>query len=73
MTPSQPEMTQLLIAWGGGDQNAGECLAPILEKELHRVAAQYMAGERPGHLLQTTALVNEVYVRLIDWKRKGGA
>ena len=59
----------MLIAWGGGDKAAGECLAPVLEKELHRVAAHYMAGERPGHVLQTTALVNEVYLRLIDWKR----
>jgi RNA polymerase sigma factor (TIGR02999 family) len=65
---SPPEITRMLIAWGDGDTDAGECLAPILEKELHRVAARYMAGERQGHVLQTTALVNEVYLRLIDWK-----
>jgi RNA polymerase sigma-70 factor (ECF subfamily) len=45
-----------------------EDLAPILHKELHRVASRYMAGERRGHILQTTALVNEAYLRLIDWK-----
>ena len=49
-------------------RGAGEALAPILERELHRVAARYMAGERAGHVLQATALVNEAYVRLIDWK-----
>jgi RNA polymerase sigma factor (TIGR02999 family) len=62
------EVTQLLIAWGGGDVAAMERLAPVLEQELHRVAARHLAGERPGHLLQTTALVNEAYLRLIDWK-----
>jgi RNA polymerase sigma factor (TIGR02999 family) len=61
-------ITGLLIAWGEGDRGAGEALAPILERELHRVAARYMAGERGGHVLQATALVNEAYVRLIDWK-----
>src|SRR5260370_38681960 len=45
-----------------------EELAPILQQELHRAASRYMAGERRGHLLQTTALVNEAYLRLIDWK-----
>src|SRR6516164_7042234 len=72
MTESHPSqdanITGLLIAWGGGDRGAGEALAPILERELHRVAARYMAGERGGHVLQATALVNEAYVRLIDWK-----
>lgn len=61
-------VTGLLIAWGEGDRGAGEALAPILERELHRVAARYMAGERGGHVLQATALVNEAYLRLIDWK-----
>ena len=68
METSGPNITQLLIAWRGGDQQAMEDLAPILQQELHRVASHYMAGERRGHLLQTTALVNEVYLRLIDWK-----
>jgi len=45
-----------------------EDLAPFLQHELHRVASHYMKGERPGHILQTTALVNEVYLRLIDWR-----
>jgi len=43
-------------------------LAPLVHQELHRVAARHMAGERPGHILQTTALVNEAYLRLVDWK-----
>jgi len=63
-----PNITQLLIAWGNGDQAAMDNLAPLVHKELHRVAAHHMAGERPGHILQTTALVNEAYLRLIDWK-----
>jgi RNA polymerase sigma factor (TIGR02999 family) len=45
-----------------------EQLAPILHQELHKVAAHHLAAERPGHILQTTALVNEAYLRLIDWK-----
>jgi RNA polymerase sigma factor (TIGR02999 family) len=63
-----PDITQLLIAWGGGDPRAMEQLAPVLQQELHRVASFHLAGERHGHILQTTALVNEAYVRLIDWK-----
>jgi RNA polymerase sigma-70 factor (ECF subfamily) len=66
-TPT-PNITQLLIAWRGGDEQAMEDLAPILQQELHRVASRYMARERRGHILQTTALVNEAYLRLIDWK-----
>jgi RNA polymerase sigma-70 factor, ECF subfamily len=63
-----PNITRLLVAWGQGDQAALETLAPLVQQELHRVAARQMAGERPGHILQPTALVNEVYVRLVDWK-----
>jgi RNA polymerase sigma factor (TIGR02999 family) len=66
-TPA-PNITQLLIAWGNGNEAAMDNLAPLVHKELHRVAARHMAGERPGHILQTTALVNEAYLRLIDWK-----
>jgi RNA polymerase sigma factor (TIGR02999 family) len=66
-TPA-PNITQLLIAWGNGNQAAMDNLAPLVHKELCRVAARHMAGERPGHILQTTALVNEAYLRLIDWK-----
>jgi RNA polymerase sigma factor (TIGR02999 family) len=62
------DITQLLIAWGGGDLAAMERLAPILEQELHRVASVHLAHERHGHVLQTTALVNEAYLRLIDWR-----
>jgi RNA polymerase sigma factor (TIGR02999 family) len=62
-------ITQLLIAWGNGDPAALEALAPEIQKELHRLAAHYMAGERPGHVLQATALVNEAFLRLVDWER----
>jgi RNA polymerase sigma factor (TIGR02999 family) len=63
-----PNVTRMLIAWRGGDQQAFENLAPILQQELHRVALYHMAGERQGHILRATALVNEAYLRLIDWK-----
>jgi RNA polymerase sigma factor (TIGR02999 family) len=63
-----PDITQLLIAWGGGDLAAMEQLAVLLQQELHRVASGHLAAERRGHILQTTALVNEAYLRLIDWK-----
>jgi RNA polymerase sigma factor (TIGR02999 family) len=65
---STKEITQLLIAWNNGDQSALEQITPLVHQELHRLAKHYMAGERPGHILQTTALVNEAYLRLIDWK-----
>src|SRR5215831_3013736 len=68
MNTSAPNITQLLIAWKTGDQQAFEELAPILQQELHRIASYYMAGERPGHVLQATALVNEAYLKLIDCK-----
>jgi RNA polymerase sigma factor (TIGR02999 family) len=67
MTPL-PNVTQLLVAWSNGDRAALERLTPLVHEELHRLAARYMAGERPGHLLQPTALVNEAYLRLVDWK-----
>ena len=66
--PHQENVTELLVAWGGGDQAALEALTPLVHQELHRLAARYMAGERPGHVLQATALVNEAYLRLVDWK-----
>ena len=65
----EPNITQLLVAWGDGDQAAFEHLAQAVHQELHRLAAQYMAGERPGHVLQPTALVNETYLRLVNWKQ----
>ena len=52
-------VTQLLAAWSGGDRSALEALTPLVHNELHRLARGYMAGERPGHILQATALVNE--------------
>ena len=67
-TPSDQGITQLLLAWSGGDQAALEKLTPLVYAELHRLAKGYMLGERPGHTLQTTALINEAYLRLIDWK-----
>jgi len=62
------EVTQLLHAWSNGDEQALERLIPLVHKELHRLARRYMAGESPGHTLQTTALVNEAYLRLVDVK-----
>ena len=64
--PSTHEVTHLLKAWTAGDEQALEKLAPLVYEQLHRVARHYMAGQRPGHILQTTALVNEVYVQLVD-------
>ncbi len=65
---STKEITQLLVAWNNGDEAAFEQLTPLVQAELHRLAKRYMAGERQGHILQTTALVNEAWLRLIDWE-----
>jgi RNA polymerase sigma factor (TIGR02999 family) len=65
-SPSPQEMTQLLAAWSEGDPSALDKLAPLVYAELHHLARRYMRRERPDHTLQTTALVNEAYVRLID-------
>jgi RNA polymerase sigma-70 factor, ECF subfamily len=65
---TSPNVTQLLVAWGKGDRHAFDALMPEVRKELHRLAAHYMAEERPGHDLQPTALINEAYLRLVDWK-----
>src|SRR5688572_21597806 len=67
-THSPKEITQLLVAWGEGDRAALEKLAPLVHAELRRLAHHYMGRERPGHTLQTSALINEAYIRLIDWK-----
>jgi RNA polymerase sigma-70 factor (ECF subfamily) len=64
--PRSDEITGLLRAWSAGDEEALEKLTPLIYQELHRAARRYMAGERSGHTLQTTALINEVYLRLID-------
>ena len=67
MTPMPSmEVTRLLRAWGGGDQAAMDQLAPLVYEELHRMAKGYMRRERPGQTLQTTALVHEAYLRLVD-------
>ena len=66
--PTAHEITQLLRAWGDGDQTALERLAPLVYAELHRLARGYMRGERADHVLQSTALINEAWLRLIDWK-----
>lgn len=63
---SSNEVTLLLRAWGEGDVQALDRLAPLVYRELHRIARSYMARERIDHTLQTTALVNEAYVRLVD-------
>ena len=65
-TPSTHEVTQLLKAWGAGDEEALEKLTPLVYRQLHQIAQRYMAGERSGHMLQATALVNEAYLRLVD-------
>src|ERR1700691_5343972 len=67
--PPCGEVSGLLRAWGDGDRGALEKLTSIVYDELHRLARRYMRGERPGHSLQTTALVNEAYTRLVDYKR----
>ena len=63
------DVTQLLVSWGKGDRQSLEKLIPRVYKELHRLARHYMLGERQGHILQTTALVNEAFLRLVDWSQ----
>jgi RNA polymerase sigma-70 factor (ECF subfamily) len=64
--PSARDVTILLRAWGGGDKQALDRLTPLVYHELHQIAGRLMAGQRPNHTLQATALVNEAYVRLVD-------
>ena len=67
MTETQThELTQLLVDWSNGDKAALEKLMPLIEQELRRLAHRYMRRERAGHTLQTTALVNEAFVRLVN-------
>ena len=66
---SPPDVTELLLAWGGGDASALERLVPLVHQELTRVARRLMAGENRAHTLQPTALVHEAYIRLIDLSR----
>ncbi|MEN3333383.1 MAG: hypothetical protein V7641_2748 [Blastocatellia bacterium] len=67
-TLSPKEITQLLRAWSKGDQSALDQLTPLVHAELHNLARRYLSKEMPGHTLQATALVNEAYMRLIDWQ-----
>jgi len=71
MRPVEHDVTQLLIAWDNGDQDALAQLAPLVEKELRRLARFYLNRERPNHTLQPTELVNEAYLKLINWKAVG--
>jgi RNA polymerase sigma factor (TIGR02999 family) len=66
---SPDEVTQLLIDWGNGDKAALDRLTPIIYQELHRLASRHISRERPNHTLQTTALVHEAYIKLVDQKR----
>src|ERR671923_368858 len=67
--PLHDDVSALLRAWTDGDQRALARLAPIVYDELHRLAHYYLKHEQAGHSLQTTALVNEAYMRLVDYKR----
>ena len=74
-SPSQQEVTRLLGDWSSGDEGALEKLIPLVQPELHRLAHYYMSRERAGHTLQTTALLDEAYLRLVDdpersWKNR---
>src|SRR5215813_4215404 len=68
MTATSDNVTQLLLDWSKGDEGALEKLTPLIYQDLHRLARSYMVREAPGHTLQTTALINEAYIRLIDAK-----
>ena len=63
------DITELLIEWNNGDQSSLDKLLPLVERALHRLAHSYMRREHPGHTLQTTALINETYLRLVDQKK----
>jgi RNA polymerase sigma-70 factor, ECF subfamily len=65
-SPAPHDVTQLLVAWSNGDQAARDQLMPVVYEELHRLARRYMRRESPGHTLQTSALVNEAFLRLVD-------
>jgi RNA polymerase sigma factor (TIGR02999 family) len=66
--PAPPDITALLVDWSKGDKTALDKLFPLVERELHRLAHSYMRKEKSDHTLQTTALVNEAYLRLVDQK-----
>jgi len=71
-TPSRKDVTDLLIDWGQGDQEALKTLMPLVYDELHRLASRYLRHERPGHTLQTTALVHEAYLRVVSGSDEQG-
>ena len=73
MTPpsTRQEVTQLLGDWSGGDERAPGKLFPLVQPELHRLAHHYMSRERAGHTLQTTAILDEAYLRLVDNTKAG--
>ena len=71
MQPSSAEVTRLLVELRSGNPEAEAKLIPLVYQHLHRLAASYMRGERPDHTLQTTALVNEAYLRLVPQKETG--
>jgi len=68
MTSSPPEVTRLLVDWGNGDRAALDQLLPLVYAELRQMAKRYMGRQNPGHTLQTTALINEAYLRLVNQK-----
>ena len=69
VTPSTCDVTRWLRAWSDGDRSALDQLTPIVYEELRRLARRYMRRDHPGRGLQTTALANEAYLRLVDYKR----
>jgi RNA polymerase sigma factor (TIGR02999 family) len=69
MTASLKDVTQLLVHWGRGDKQALDRLMPLVYDELHRMASRYLRRERQEHTLQTTALINEAYLRIVDQNR----
>ena len=69
MPTRETDLTRLLLAWRNGDSTALERLTPAIYDQLHRIARRYMRAERAGHTLAPTALVNEAYLRLIDYRR----
>jgi RNA polymerase sigma-70 factor, ECF subfamily len=68
VSPDTHEVTELLKKWSDGDEKALDELTPLIYAELYRIAKRQMSRERENHTLQTTALVNEAYIRLVDWK-----
>src|SRR5580765_1548163 len=66
MIPASQNVTEMLIAWGHGDEAARDALIPLVYEQLRRIARHHLRGERAGHTLQTSALINEAYLKLVD-------